>query len=482
MSTESLLSALRPWRWLLVSVTIIGAVLGYVVTAYGGTKYEATATVLVGPIFGEIDTLRAATEATPTYAELAYSDPALEAVAGIVRVPAEVLEDIVTVTPNSETRLIQIRVLSDTAQSAAAIGDAVANQLIQQSLSMPPAPISQPPTPVALPPTPAQLSIVVPASRTPAEIPSNAPLMALLAAIVSLVGATALALLFERSRSAVRGPDEFEETSQLPVLATVPASLVRDAQASGTFGYRLLATHLSFRANNSHPQIVAVLGVRDDSTYRSVAANVALALASAGSSVLLSDVGGPPDDSSRIQPTVTLDPAANAAGISVSSWQPGLRPPRVVTVEAAAQHLAVLSRDVDVVVVTPRPLSMSAGSINWVAASDIVLMVVRSQGVDGDQLAITAEAVRLTEPEQAGLVVVQKSPRRRARTVLLPDEPSGTVSPTGAGHRAGQRRRGATALRHADSPSVHAVDGVATAPHDAAVGLPDDAVLKEARQ
>ena len=394
MSTDSLLTALRPWWWLLVLVTLVGGVAGYTAATLRAPVYEASATVLVGPVLGEVDAQRAATDATATYAELATGDPALESVGAAVGLSASALRETVTVTPNSETRLIDIRARSTSAVQTVEVADAIAQQLVSLSVDGAPAAVGQ-------------VRVVASASQTPQELPDNAVPFALLAAAVALVAGAMLVLLLERNQRTVRTAAEAEQLTKLPVLAAVPPPSRRSGVDRSASAYRLLATHLEFRGRRDQAQVVAVVGVRDDSAERVVAQKVALALASAGSRVLLTDAGGGsrPDAGRRY---VVLEPGLDGS-VATDARESDRPLPPTLGSTASAALLEKLRDGMDFVVVTLRPLSVSADSVNWLAASDTVLLVAESGLADGYQLATAAEAIKLTSPQLAGLVLLPRS-------------------------------------------------------------------------
>lgn len=439
MTTESLMSALRPWWWLLALVALAGAVAGYTAATLRPPVYEASTTVLVGPVLGEVDAQRAATEATATYAELATSDPALEEVGAAVGLSASALREAVTVTPNSETRLIDIRARSTSVVQTVQVADAIAQQLVSLSVEGAPSAVGQ-------------VRVVAPASQSPQELPDNAVPFGLLAAGVALVAAAGLVLLLERNQRTVRTSAEAEQLTKLPVLAAVPPPSRRTGVDRSASAYRLLATHLEFRGRRDGGQVVAVVGVRDDSAEHVIAQNVAQALAAGGSRVLLTGAGGRP---STVLEHGTDGPVATAAPEVDRSLSAAAGP------VASAAALESVRSGMDYVVLTVRPLSVSADSVNWIAASDSVLLVAETGAADGYQLATAAEAVKLTSPQLAGLVLLPRGRRGTspsAQTVATHEQAVGTHGPA---HR-----------RPPPSPA----GGASAAPADGAARTPADRV------
>src|SRR6185295_13303698 len=67
-------------RWPVLAVaTVAAGLIGYVSASAAPARYEAHARILVGPLGGEAKTLRAASQLTQTYAQLALRRPLLDA-------------------------------------------------------------------------------------------------------------------------------------------------------------------------------------------------------------------------------------------------------------------------------------------------------------------------------------------------------------------------------------------------------------------
>jgi capsular polysaccharide biosynthesis protein len=447
---ENFLSALRPWVWLLVLVAALGGVLGARFASTRPPVYEAQSSVLVGPVMGEVDALRAASQATPTYAELAVSTPALASVATTIGVPVETLSSSVTATPNSETRLVSVRARSDSPQRATDIANAVAAQLVTVS-------------PDGTSPPVGQTRVVAPASDNPERIPGYPMLYAALAAFCALVAAAVVVLLLERTRKTLRSDDDLRAVTDLPVLAHLPATgrslPARDTPGSRAAAtYRLLAAHLAYPRGGRDGRVVAVAGVLGRDPAGLVAANVAVALCGTGARVLVADIDG----SGHVYAALNAERGAllsglllvpSADGVRVRSLHTAGHPPAVDGLSAASIHLDALRQAADFVVVTTGALASSTSALSWVAACDQVLLVVHAGRADAHRLVAAAQAVRLTEPEMVGLVVSdQRAPRRAPRHSPGASAVGSPSEPRPAAHAPGT----AAASQH---PGPYAVPG-----------------------
>ena len=71
----------RRWWWLLAVGTAAAAFVGFLVASRLPPAYEAQTRLLVGPVSGSRDTIRAAGEQARTYAEVATAAPLLQGAA-----------------------------------------------------------------------------------------------------------------------------------------------------------------------------------------------------------------------------------------------------------------------------------------------------------------------------------------------------------------------------------------------------------------
>ena len=70
MELSGYLETARRWWWTLLIATWVAGLAGYIVATRIPPTYEARSTLLVGPIQGDLNTLRASGQLALTYAEL----------------------------------------------------------------------------------------------------------------------------------------------------------------------------------------------------------------------------------------------------------------------------------------------------------------------------------------------------------------------------------------------------------------------------
>jgi non-specific protein-tyrosine kinase len=122
--------------WLLVVVTALGAMLGYMISQRQTPVYEATTTVLVGQIFrsANIDRQEILTSelVAQTYSDLTRRQPVLQAVVDTLKLRQswQQLRSRVSVELVEGTQLIQITVEAGSSLTAQVIADEVARQMI----------------------------------------------------------------------------------------------------------------------------------------------------------------------------------------------------------------------------------------------------------------------------------------------------------------------------------------------------------------
>jgi hypothetical protein len=142
-----------------------------------------------------------------------------------------------------------------------------------------------------------QVTVLVGSQVPQQSVAPRTALLALLAALIGLLGAIALALIFDRLFPTVRGDDDIPDLVGAPALTSIPGMrLDRDdpplvgevlrPSAAGT-AYRLLASRLGL--DSTHPSLLHVAGIEASSGAGEVAANVAAVLASSGQRVAVVD-------------------------------------------------------------------------------------------------------------------------------------------------------------------------------------------------
>ena len=120
------------WPILLLGL-VIGGLVAFIVAKQLAPTYEASISLLTGPINADFDTQRADGNLARTYAGLATSGPVLRRTARATKTELTVdeLRDDVRATSNDVTRIITIRVQNSDAARAARLANAVGAQLVK---------------------------------------------------------------------------------------------------------------------------------------------------------------------------------------------------------------------------------------------------------------------------------------------------------------------------------------------------------------
>ncbi len=186
MDISSYWVVLRRWSLMLVAAAIVSGAVGYAVSSQSPSTYEARARLLVGPVNGEFDVLRASSALTVTYAALAVTEPQMSEVATELggSVTAEDLSETLTVQSNADTRILTVVARHADAGSAAGIANAAASQLVALAR-----------TPGAAPA--GRVTLIDPAVAPSEPVAPNVTMVALMAAAAGLIFAGAIAALFE---------------------------------------------------------------------------------------------------------------------------------------------------------------------------------------------------------------------------------------------------------------------------------------------
>jgi len=126
----------RRWIWLLIPCIIAGSAIAFLFGSRLPATYESTATLLVGhPFRANSDTLAANRLQAQTYADLAILRPSLQKVVdavGVQKTPEDLAGQVI-VRASRISSLLTVTVSDTNPDTAAAIANAVADELIALS-------------------------------------------------------------------------------------------------------------------------------------------------------------------------------------------------------------------------------------------------------------------------------------------------------------------------------------------------------------
>jgi capsular polysaccharide biosynthesis protein len=201
VASPGILATLRAWLWLIVAVSVLGAVISFVVALNSPPAYVGRVTVLISPpptdteiSLGDIQVAQAL---APTLAELTTTTPLLQRVitaTGVGLAPADLAKAITTHVPVG-TSLIQISVSQRDPDMAAAVANAIADELREYKVEGQEGPLD----------LRVVLTVVDPAVRPSQPEGLGVPVRTALGAAIALFLGVSVAFFFENVGRGIRG-------------------------------------------------------------------------------------------------------------------------------------------------------------------------------------------------------------------------------------------------------------------------------------
>lgn len=403
----------RQWWLALAAATVLSGAAGYVFAAQSDPVYESGTRLLIGPVSSfDIEDLRVAGQLASTYAELATGEALLATAIEGVPVSLQELRGSVRARGNSETRVLTLSVRLADPQLAATVADRLGAAL--QAL-------------VAAPPgSPGALQVIAPAQVPIRPIAPQIPLTAALAAAAGFVAAVVIVLLIDYYRDIVRGREDLEGLTNLPLIGSVPVprrqppsvhELVGGlGETDSDAGYRRLATSLVAGQRGAAPSILVVGTTRDDRSP-DVALNIALAVAASGIPTTLVDADSlergvtswmPPDQS---EPSAA--PSQSGAyrlldgRLEVIPYRPAgfTERPR----EELRRMLDALAESGRAVVVSSGALAHSPAAIVWATQCEATVVIALRETTRRYAVSDAVNSLRLLGSPLSGIVLAEPS-------------------------------------------------------------------------
>ncbi len=433
MELSGYLAVARRWWWTLLVATWVAAVSGYVVASQIPPTYEARVQLLVGPYNTDTETLRAAGSLVQTYAELVTTQPLLDS--AIAEVDPELssseLNANTRVTADETTRFLSIRVQDTNPDRAAALANALAEEislLASRGTNRPEG----------------QLQVVDSATPPSAPVAPQVSLIVGMAALAALVGALVLVMLVEYLSATVRTQDDLQKLTGMPFLGRVDTAKgtprgrrglvdsVPDSAAAAA--YRLVAAKAAVRDGNQPARSMAVVGTGTDSATAQVAANLAAITARGGRRVVLIDTDIADgfasrifDVSDRVGLSELADDSTLRAVDVLTTIKPGLHVLPVGTAgsidaldtERARRIIEDLAELADLVVVSTGPLHLAAAALVWARAVDTAICVAVRDQTRRDDVTYAVESLRLVGVGVRGMVLAER--RRSVGRAATPE-------------------------------------------------------------
>jgi capsular polysaccharide biosynthesis protein len=415
-----ILTTAARWWWALALGALLGAVLAIGLGLGAAKIYQAHTKLLVGPIGGEYQVLRAAGQQAETDADLVTSDPVLRATQERLRTDrtvAQLRRDAVA-SADDVTRLLTITAKADGAAEAAATANALAAELIRTTRADDPA-------------SGHELTVVDPAQPPSGPVGTRAKALVVIAALAGLLAALTFVVLLDLTAGRLTSEDDLATASPAPVLGTVRRGGVSLLGAAALLGAR-------------HERIV-VTAVDDDGTGARAAIALADALAAGGSQVLLVDADPGPRSLSRV---LRLD---RRPGLSEAMARPGVmrgsaelaaltvrRGPRTGVLprghtglepDRARGLLKSLGRRTDVIVIAAPPASGLA-AVGWTHLSDGAIVVARRAHATRDRVRAAVELLERAGCPVLGAVLARPAARRLRLPSLRAHGPAAPPAPS----------------------------------------------------
>src|SRR4051794_25048264 len=319
METTGFLFLIRRYWWALVLGAVVGALAAHTLASRMSPTYEASVSLLTGPINATYDTQRAAGSLGRTYASLATSGPLLRRAIAVAhaKTTAEELKPDVSAVSNDVTRIVNIRVRNGDRDVAARLANALAQQLIRLGGGNNAAVINAfmlTPAIAALDAThkdevraaatsligayaPGKLRIIDPADPPPTAVAPRVSLITLMGLFAGLLAAGLATIVRASTSRGIESEDSVTE-EDVRLLGALPGGrgsrrvAVDDGKALPA-AYEVISAKIGFSANGKPIQTVLVIGASEGAGSGVVAANVAAAFAAGNRRVTLVDAGSP---------------------------------------------------------------------------------------------------------------------------------------------------------------------------------------------
>jgi capsular polysaccharide biosynthesis protein/Mrp family chromosome partitioning ATPase len=443
VEVTGLVGTLRRWWATLVVAGVVAALGAWVLAESMPETYQASTRLVVGPLAGNTDVVRAAGQLARTDAEVATSQSLLDEAAERLGLDPDDVDAEVDASANEVTRLLVISVRDDDAARAADLANEIARSLRDRIEEQPIGPEGA--------------ITVLDAATVPSEpAEPNVNRIITLSVLATLVLAFGVAYVLDRLDDAVAGPEDIERAAPGAFVASVPAwrhrrgtarALVARPGSPAGAALRLVATSMEL-AVQERGRVVLVAGAEFGEGSEEVAVNLATLLATPRRRVLLVDaspdrrlhraVGG--DDSQPAPRSATLmaehvDPGTGAGfDLLVDDVAGG---GSGVGLDEARATVDELRGTADWVIVHSEPVAAAASALVWASACDATILVAQQGKTRRESLAAATDSVGRVGGTLIGVVLHERRPaerlRRRPRTARRRGERRGRGRGRGRG-------------------------------------------------
>lgn len=435
MDFKELLKTLRRrWRTI-VTFTLLAVIVSAFLSWRTTPIYESTAKVYVtsdnGSVSDQYATNLYALQNIASYAKLASHRKLLSRVIDELdlNMSEDALAGRVTAEVEPDTKILLIKVIDESPERAQQIANEEAEQLVifLKELETP----STGDNPQVIP------TITDPATLNTKAIAPQTGLNLVLAFLVGLAIGTAVAIARELLDQTVKGPDDVEKATDVPLMAamgddpTVAKSpLLTDLTTFSprAEAFRLLRTNLQFLDLDSPPRSIVITSSVSGEGKTTASTNLAVALAQAGRRVLLvdGDLRRP-----RVAQVMGLEGSVGlttvlvgrskleesvqrhkASGVHVLASGPTPpNPSEILQAKATHDLLAKLRDAYDMVIIDAPPLLPVADAAILATAADGAIVIARHGKTTREQLAAAAQRLNTVGARTFG-VVLNMVPKR----------------------------------------------------------------------
>ncbi|MEH0933659.1 hypothetical protein [Micromonospora psammae] len=426
------LRALLRYRWAVLTLVLLGGLGGGLASVLQTPVYKADVQLFFSPNFPTKDIRQLDTggnyilQRVRSYAEIGNSPEVAATVIDRLDLPysPEELTAQVEVTGKASTAVLTVEVGDADPERARDIANAIADEF--------PGYIGRLERPTGVDAPPVKVSVVRRATTPPApDSPRPLTNVGLGLAGGLLVAAASALTAYARER-AVRDADHAAEVAGLALVGVVDADpkaapvMAWDENSDRAEAFRRLRTTLRLQAIGEPSTSITLLGGAAGDGGAGTAADLAIACARAGETVVLVDANlrNPEVHELFAVPNDTGLADVLRGGASVSDvavhWHPDLplfvlptgrvapEPPELLLrPDRLADLLESCRRDQVLVVINGPPLLLDAEAETLVTATDATAVLARVGSTQVDQLAATVGALRRSRANLLGLIVVR---------------------------------------------------------------------------
>lgn len=443
MDLRDLLSVLRA-RWIaMVGATLIGGLLALTLSLLTTPTYQATLQYYVTVAGGENAAAAAyqgslgAQQRVQSYAALVKStDIAQEVVnASGVNLSASEVADKAAATADAQTVLLNVAVTDSDPQRALQVAEAF-GQVLPES-------IRRIETPDGGGPALAKLTVVNPPALPTSPVAPQTAQNVAIGLTLGLLAGIGTALLFNTLDRRVKSKEQLEAIAGRPVVGSIPFRKdedkeegaehivpFREGHSPAAESFRRLRTNLQFLSVDNPPRVFVLTSSVAMEGKSETAINLALALAEAGSRVLLieADLRRPlvvsymsmPD---KVGLTNILSGQAEFADVVQETRHDGVdllacgplppNPSELLASDTAYRLIGDLRGMYDYIIIDSPPLLPVTDGALLARITDGALLVVRSHRTTSDQVSQAVDNLEKADAVLLGMVTIANKPAKK---------------------------------------------------------------------